>query len=44
MPMLLPDGFPHITELIHGHDERIPLTALEFGTRVFYEVLAECCT
>lgn len=37
-PMLLPKGF-NFTELIHGSDERIPITALKFGTEAIFELL-----
>lgn len=41
IPLLFPDDFPPFTELIHGHDERIPISSVEFGARVFYEALVD---
>jgi len=37
-PMRLPDEL-RFTELIHGADERIPIDAIDFGTRVMERVL-----
>ncbi|MCS6773204.1 MAG: M20/M25/M40 family metallo-hydrolase [Anaerolineae bacterium] len=35
----------NIFELVHGHDERIPISALAWGVRVLYEVVASwICT
>lgn len=44
MPLLLPDDFPPVFDLIHGHDERIPTDALARGTRAFYDVVTTFCT
>ncbi|MFQ6015649.1 MAG: M20/M25/M40 family metallo-hydrolase [Anaerolineae bacterium] len=41
-PMQLPPDFPFM-RLAHGHDERIPVDALLFGTRVLYDVVADFC-
>lgn len=38
LPLLLPAGAPH-RRLLHCADERIPVTALEFGTRCLTELL-----
>ncbi len=40
-PLLLPDGldFP---AMFHGVDERVPISALEFGHRVLTDLLLEC--
>ena len=38
IPMNLPDGFDFFNT-IHAADERIPVEALEFGTRAIYRVL-----
>lgn len=43
MPLALPADFPPIFELIHGHDERVPIESLREGAVVFYEVVAELC-
>ena len=39
MPLLLPEDFPPVFELIHGHDERVPVDAFRVGTRVFVEAV-----
>ena len=39
-PMQLPPGVD-FQSLAHGHDERIPVSALRFGLPVLYEVVAE---
>jgi acetylornithine deacetylase/succinyl-diaminopimelate desuccinylase-like protein len=38
LPMPLPKDF-NFTQTIHAADERIPIAALDFGTRAIYEVL-----
>lgn len=38
LPMTLPEGF-NFLEMIHTADERIPIEAMEFGTRAIYEAL-----
>ena len=38
LPMSLPEGF-NFLQTIHAADERIPVAAMEFGTRAIYEVL-----
>jgi len=38
LPMNLPQSF-NFTEYIHAHNERIPVEALDFGTRAIYKVL-----
>ena len=38
LPMQLPEGF-NFTRTIHAADERIPLAALEFGTKAVYQAL-----
>jgi len=42
-PMVLPKGFS-IMELAHGHDERLPISAIETGLPVLYDVIREFCT
>lgn len=42
-PMVLPKDLP-IFELGHGHDERLPISAIETGLPVLYEVIREFCT
>ncbi len=37
-PMLLPEGF-NFTQTIHSADERIPVTAVEFGANAVYQAL-----
>ena len=37
-PMLLPDNLD-FSALFHGVDERVPVSALEFGCRVFHRLL-----
>jgi len=41
-PMVLPKGFP-VLDLGHGHDERLPISAIETGLPVLYEVIREFC-
>lgn len=43
IPLMMPDDFPPMFDLIHGHDERVPIEALEKGAQVFYEVVDELC-
>ncbi len=31
------------SELVHGHDERVPVASLAWGARVLYEVVSEFC-
>jgi acetylornithine deacetylase/succinyl-diaminopimelate desuccinylase-like protein len=31
------------SELVHGHDERVPIASLAWGARVLYEVVSEFC-
>jgi acetylornithine deacetylase/succinyl-diaminopimelate desuccinylase-like protein len=38
LPQRIPDDFA-TSGLVHGADERIPVTALEFGTQVLYRLL-----
>lgn len=38
LPMLLPENF-NFTQTIHAADERIPVEAVEFGTRAIYQAL-----
>ncbi len=38
LPMCLPEEF-NFLETVHGIDERIPVKALEFGTRAIYQAL-----
>lgn len=42
-PVRLPEGFPFI-DLMHGHDERIPVEGFFFGVRVLCELVAGLCT
>ena len=30
-------------QMIHGHNERVPVDGLAFGVRVLYEVVREFC-
>lgn len=30
-------------EMVHGHDERVAISALAWGVRVLYEVVRDCC-
>jgi acetylornithine deacetylase/succinyl-diaminopimelate desuccinylase-like protein len=41
-PGKLPDGFPYI-DLIHGHDERIPIETIKTGLPVLWDVVSEFC-
>ncbi len=43
VPLPLPADFPPILDLIHGHDERVPLSSVMQGTRIFYEVVDALC-
>ncbi len=42
-PVRLPDDFNFI-ELMHGHDERIPIDGFEFGLRVLFDLVTDLCT
>jgi acetylornithine deacetylase/succinyl-diaminopimelate desuccinylase-like protein len=42
-PLRLETGEP-FGELIHGHDERVPVRALAFGVQVLYEVVRDFCS
>jgi len=42
-PLRLEMGEP-FGELIHGHDERVPVRALAFGVQVLYEVVRDFCS
>ena len=42
-PLRLEAGFPFLS-LFHGHDERVPVSALEFGLPVLAEVVARYVT
>ncbi len=39
----LPEGF-HFIDLMHGHDERIPVEGFFFGVRVLFDLVARLCT
>jgi acetylornithine deacetylase/succinyl-diaminopimelate desuccinylase-like protein len=41
-PMKLPRGFEW-HGLVHGHDERIPLSALDWGVDVLYDTVLDLC-
>jgi acetylornithine deacetylase/succinyl-diaminopimelate desuccinylase-like protein len=41
-PMRLPPDMSFLSSM-HGHDERIPVSALAFGVQVLYEVVTEFC-
>ncbi len=41
-PVKLPEGF-RFAELMHGHDERIPVEGFCFGVRVLAELVARVC-
>lgn len=40
VPLALPAGY-NFSAMFHGNDERVPISALEFGTRVLARFLAE---
>jgi acetylornithine deacetylase/succinyl-diaminopimelate desuccinylase-like protein len=42
-PVRVEDDFP-AEQLIHAHDERIPIEGYVWGLRVLYEVVTEFCT
>ncbi len=42
-PLKLPAGFEYMN-LFHAHNERVPVEALTWGLRVFYDVISEYCT
>jgi acetylornithine deacetylase/succinyl-diaminopimelate desuccinylase-like protein len=41
-PVKLPEEF-HFVELMHGHDERIPVEGFFFGLRVLFDLVARLC-
>ena len=43
-PMKYEPDMPFIMELAHGHNERISVANLMFGTRVLYDVVRRFCT
>ncbi len=42
-PGIMPPGLP-IFELAHGHNERLPLSAIETGLPILWDVVREFCT
>ncbi len=42
-PGVLPKGFP-LMKLGHGHDERLPISAIESGLQALWKVICEFCT
>jgi len=42
-PAKMPEGFDFI-DLMHGHDERIPVEGFFFGVRVLFDLVARLCT
>jgi acetylornithine deacetylase/succinyl-diaminopimelate desuccinylase-like protein len=42
-PVQLPKNF-NFVELMHGHDERIPVEGFRFGLRVLFDLVADLCT
>jgi acetylornithine deacetylase/succinyl-diaminopimelate desuccinylase-like protein len=42
-PVALPENFQFV-DLIHGHDERIPVEGFRFGLRVLSDLVAALCT
>jgi acetylornithine deacetylase/succinyl-diaminopimelate desuccinylase-like protein len=42
-PGILPEDFPLI-KLGHGHDERLPILAIESGLKALWKVICEFCT
>lgn len=42
-PVKLPEDF-NFVDLIHGHDERIPVEGFRFGLRVLYDLVSKLCT
>jgi acetylornithine deacetylase/succinyl-diaminopimelate desuccinylase-like protein len=41
-PGLLPPGFPTVS-LGHGHDERLPVSFIESGLPVLWDVIEQVC-
>ena len=41
-PVRVPDDFP-AEQLIHAHDERIPVDGYLWGLQVLYDVVTEFC-
>jgi acetylornithine deacetylase/succinyl-diaminopimelate desuccinylase-like protein len=41
-PGVLPEEFP-ITRLAHGHDERLPVSAIRTGLPALWEVISQFC-
>jgi len=41
-PIQLPPEM-NFMQMIHGHNERVPVDGLAFGVRVLYEVVVEFC-
>ena len=42
-PVRLPENF-HFVDLMHGHDERIPVEGFQFGLRVLFDLVSALCT
>lgn len=43
-PLQQEGGGPSLWEMVHGHNERLSVKNLAFGTRVLYEVVRRFCT
>jgi acetylornithine deacetylase/succinyl-diaminopimelate desuccinylase-like protein len=41
-PLRVSEGFP-IEQLVHGHDERIPIAGFSWGIQVLYEIVTRFC-
>jgi acetylornithine deacetylase/succinyl-diaminopimelate desuccinylase-like protein len=41
-PGILPANFP-VDKLIHGHDERLPISFIESGLPILWEVVTDSC-
>jgi acetylornithine deacetylase/succinyl-diaminopimelate desuccinylase-like protein len=41
MPVRFPEDGPKFGDLFHGHDERIPVAGLKWGTDLLYEVVRD---
>jgi acetylornithine deacetylase/succinyl-diaminopimelate desuccinylase-like protein len=41
-PGVIPEGFP-LLKLIHGHDERFPISSIRSGLPVLWDVVSEFC-
>jgi acetylornithine deacetylase/succinyl-diaminopimelate desuccinylase-like protein len=41
-PLRVSEGFP-IEQLVHGHDERIPIEGYVWGIQVLYDIVTEFC-